>query len=327
MADGNGLTKSPVSAGGKVMAIVPQSFDEAYRVAQVLAASGMTPKDINTPEKVMVAIMAGAEIGMAPFQALQSFAIINGRPKLWGDGMMGVVRARGVRVEESLLDGIATCTVTRPDSGEKITRTFSEADAVQAGLWKKQGPWTTYPQRMLQMRARAWALRDGCADMLGGIQMAEEAQDVEVIADEPIVEFIKGAAKDRIIGAWRVRLEQATTPEEIEAVNTEIREMSARLGDNAIDGIEAISVQQYERVCEGIAPGPLVPSPFEDLKAGALACIQMDDNAAAWAALIAWKASLTKEKLSRCDPDEKNELNRLFSNCKKELLGNDGRGD
>lgn len=189
MADGNGIVKAPVSAGGKVMAIVPQSFDEAYRVAQVLAASGMTPKDINTPEKVMVAIMAGAEIGMAPFQAVQSFAIINGRPTLWGDGMMGVVRARGVKVEESILDGIATCTVTRPDTGEQITRTFSEADAVRAGLWKKQGPWTTYPQRMLQMRARAWALRDGCADMLRGIHMAEEAQDVEVIDNERIPDY------------------------------------------------------------------------------------------------------------------------------------------
>jgi hypothetical protein len=96
--------------------------------------------------------------------------------------------------------------------------------------------------------------------------------------------------------------------------------MSARLGDNAIDGIEAISVQQYDRVCEGIPPSPPVPSPFEDLKAGALACVQMDDNHAAWPALMAWKASLTKEKLSRCTPEEKNELNRLFSNCKKSLL-------
>jgi hypothetical protein len=63
MADnGQAIVKAPISAGGKVAPIVPQSFDEAYRVAQVLAASGMTPKDINTPEKVMVAIMAGAEI-------------------------------------------------------------------------------------------------------------------------------------------------------------------------------------------------------------------------------------------------------------------------
>lgn len=313
-----------IRAGAGVHAIVPQTFEEAWRVAGALAASGMTPKDINTQEKVLAVIMAGAEIGMAPFQSLQSFAVINGRPALWGDGMLATVRKYGVRVEESSVDGVATCTVTRPDTGEQITRTFSEADAVRAGLWKKQGPWTTYPQRMLQMRARAWALRDGCADMLRGMKMAEEAQDVEVIADEPLPS-IEGAEKDRIIGAWRVRLEQATLPEEIEAVRSEITDMreSRRMASNPLDGIEHILEQQYERVCNGEPPAPPVPSPFEEEKAKALACIQMEDRAAGLAALLAWKSGLTKEKLSRCQPEEKNELNRLFSNCKKTLAGDD----
>lgn len=188
--------RAPVSAGGRVLAIVPQSFDEAWRCAQLLAASGMTPKDIDTPEKVMATIMAGAEIGMAPFQALQSFAVINGRPALWGDGLLGVVRARGVKVHETL-EGegesmVARCTVTRPD-GEEVTRSFSVDDAKRAGLWKKAGPWTAYPQRMLQMRARAWAIRDACADITRGIQMIEEAQDVEVRSN---VLISNGAAAD-----------------------------------------------------------------------------------------------------------------------------------
>lgn len=198
MADGQqtALVKAPIGVGGKVAAIIPQSFDEAWRCAQVLSASGMAPRDIDTPEKVMATIMAGAEIGMAPFQALQSFAVINGRPALWGDGMLGVVRARGVKVSESMAgEGdtmTASCTVTRPDTGEEVTRTFSVADAKAAKLWEKRGrdgretPWVTYPKRMLQMRARAWAIRDCCADMLRGLQMAEEAQDVEVVRNEPL---------------------------------------------------------------------------------------------------------------------------------------------
>lgn len=185
-------------AGGGVHAIVPQTFEEAWRVAGALAASGMTPKDINTQEKVLAVIMAGAEIGMAPFQSLQSFAVINGRPALWGDGMLATVRKFGVRVSERLEgDGdaaVAYCKVERPDTGETIERSFSVADAKAAKLWGKRGssgqdtPWITYPKRMLQMRARAWALRDGCADMLRGMKMAEEAQDVEVVENEPIVE-------------------------------------------------------------------------------------------------------------------------------------------
>jgi hypothetical protein len=51
-------------------------------------------------------------------------------------------------------------------------------DAEKAGLKGKQGPWTNYPKRMLQMRARSWCLRDVYPDVLRGVHVAEEAQDL-----------------------------------------------------------------------------------------------------------------------------------------------------
>lgn len=179
--------KPQIMAGGTVAALVPQSLDEAFRVAHAIAASGLAPKGLDRPEQVMVAIMAGAELGLAPFQALQSFAIVNNRPTLWGDGLMAVARAQGIRAAETLQgEGdamVATCAVTRPDTGEQIERTFSVADAKKANLWNKPGPWQQYPRRMLQMRARAWALRDGCADMLRGFQVREEVEDYQAARD------------------------------------------------------------------------------------------------------------------------------------------------
>ena len=59
-----------------------------------------------------------------------------------------------------------------------MVREFSMQDAKQAGLTGKQGPWSQYPRRMLQMRARAFALRDVFADVLRGVHVAEEAQDI-----------------------------------------------------------------------------------------------------------------------------------------------------
>jgi len=314
------VRKAPVSVGGKVGALIPQSFDEAYRLAQVLAASGMTPKDINTPEKVMVAIMAGAEIGMAPFQALQSFAIINGRPKLWGDGMMGVVRARGVKVKEYFSgDGdamIAWCEVTRPDTGEQTVRSFSVADAKVAGLWKKQGPWTTYPPRMLQMRARAWALRDGCADMLGGIQMAEEAQDVEVIANEPIP-FIKGAEKDALVEDWNARMRACTDLDDITHIMAEAEEKRGLLSANTWDGLEHVAAQESERIAAGVAPKAPEPSPFEEIKAQGLACVQGETLALAQAAYAKFLSRAnSRTNLALCNPSERDELKTLKKTIK-----------
>lgn len=179
--------KVQITTGAAVAALVPQTLEEAYRLSQALAASGMAPRGIDKPEQILVAIMAGAELGLAPFQSLQSFAVINGKPNIWGDGMLAVVRARGVKVKEWFDNDDeptkAFCHVTRPDTGEEIERTFSLGDARKANLIGKTGPWQTNQKRMLQMRARAFAIRDGCADMLRGIQIREEVEDYSHVRD------------------------------------------------------------------------------------------------------------------------------------------------
>lgn len=189
--------------GAPVAALVPQSLEEAFRLSGALAASGMAPRGMDKPEQIMVAIMAGAELGLAPFQSLQSFAVVNGRPTLWGDGLIAVVRGRGVKVREWMVgEGdamVAHCEATRPDTGEQIERVFSVADAKKAGLWAKAGPWTQYPKRMLQMRARALSLRDGCADMLRGIQVREEVEDFEVRVVRDLTPKPSGL-RDRLAG-------------------------------------------------------------------------------------------------------------------------------
>ncbi len=326
MADtGQEISRRPMQTGGKVSAIIPQSFEEAWRCAQLLCASGMTPKDINTPEKVMATIMAGAEIGMPPFQALQSFAIINGRPALWGDGMLAVARSRGVSAKETLAgegdEMTATCVAKRPDTGEETERTFSVADAKRAGLWGKQGPWSSYPKRMLQMRARAWALRDNCADILRGIQMAEEAQDVEVISNEridaPALPFINGAEKDKLIEDWTARLRQTTAPEDIESIMAEAEEFKSRLSHNAWAGLEHVAEQETHRVCEGIDPKPPEPSPFEALKAEGLSVLEAVDRKVA---LASWQAKArSKTKLALCTAEERAGLRTLEKTLRTEI--------
>lgn len=176
--------KPSIMAGGQVAALVPQSLDEAFRVASAMAASGMTPKGVDKPEQVLVAIMAGAELGFAPFQAMQSFAVINGKPNIWGDALPALLWSRGFKIKEWFDNEDeptkAFCRITRPD-GDEIERSFSVGDAKRAGLLGKQGPWQQYQKRMLQMRARAFAARDGAADVLRGMHVAEEVQDYQPI--------------------------------------------------------------------------------------------------------------------------------------------------
>lgn len=176
--------KAPLKAGGGgVQSIVPQDAEQAFRMAQMIFNSGFAPKDMATPEKIVTAIIAGMEIGLKPFQSVQSFAVVNGRPTIWGDAALGLVQASGFLEDfEETIEGegdamVATARAVRSDRKSPIVRTFSAADAKKAGLWGKSGPWTQYPKRMLQLRARAFCLRDGFPDVLRGMRIQEEAAD------------------------------------------------------------------------------------------------------------------------------------------------------
>ena len=164
-------------------ALEPQNLSEAMQFAQMLARSTMVPKDfIGKPENCLVAIQWGREVGLGPLQALQNIAVINGRPSIWGDAALALVKSHPdcLDVIETIEgDGdtmVARCEVRRRGA-QAVVQTFSVADAKGAGLWGKQGPWQQYKKRMLQMRARGFAIRDAFPDALRGMVTTEEAQD------------------------------------------------------------------------------------------------------------------------------------------------------
>ena len=161
--------------------LAPRDIKEALAFAEMLSKSNMVPKDfIGNPGNILVAVQWGMELGLQPMQAMQNIAVINGRPSLWGDSVIALVKASPTceYIIEEVGDDSATCRVKRRGEPEQ-ERSFSTADAKAAGLLGKQGPWSQYRKRMLQMRARSWALRDVFPDVLRGIPIAEEVMDTE----------------------------------------------------------------------------------------------------------------------------------------------------
>jgi hypothetical protein len=173
-----------------------QSFDDAWRFWQMVAKTDFAPKDFkNKPESCMLAGQHGAELGLGPMQSLQCIAVINGRPTIWGDAALALVQSSAVcefiseAVEGDGDQMVATCIAKRRGYPAPSAIKFSVADAKRAGLWGKSGPWTQYPRRMLQLRARGFALRDAFPDVLKGLVTAEEVQDYPQAepAKEPVV--------------------------------------------------------------------------------------------------------------------------------------------
>lgn len=179
----------------------PTTMTEAIQFSEMLASSNMIPKQYQgKPNDVLVCVQWGYEMGLAPMQALQNIAVINGKPSVYGDAAMALVQNSPVceDIEEFMEDEgtpnpVAVCVAKR--KGRKpVTAKFSVEDAKRAGLWAKQGPWTQYPKRMLQMRARGFALRDAFPDVLKGLITIEEALDFPVEATPAPVQEISQKA-------------------------------------------------------------------------------------------------------------------------------------
>ncbi len=172
----------------------PALYEHYQKVAVTLSKSGVIPNAYRgKPEDIFVAMAMGYQLGFPVEQSLQDIAVINGRPCLWGDGLLSLCLnhpdCQGIDEQPIYKGEIVigySCTVKRKGHGAH-THTFTMQDAEKAGLLKKQGVWQQYPERMCQMRARSLALRDKFADALRGLRIAEVEQDDARVIDAEVV--------------------------------------------------------------------------------------------------------------------------------------------
>ncbi len=191
---GTEIVKRPIAANER--GLVLRTLDEMWRFAECVIQAGIAPHSFKTPQQVLISVQMGAEIGMGPMRAVNSIAPINGRPCLWGDAGLALVKASGkLEYIQEYFDGegddmAAVCKTKRRGEPEVATL-FSVADAKRAKLWGKTSSsgkpstWVTYPNRMLMYRARGFNLRDNFPDVLCGMHLVEEMQDLPPDAPEP----------------------------------------------------------------------------------------------------------------------------------------------
>lgn len=170
-------------------------YEHYQKVALTLSKSGIIPLSYkNKPEDIFVAMAMGYQLGFPIEQSLQDVAVINGRPCLWGDGLLSLAlnhQECDAINEEPIYNSsgeiIGYCCEVIRKGHKPHYKEFTIQDAQRAGLLKKGGVWTSYPSRMLQMRARSLAIRDKFADALRGLRIAEiEEEDTRIIEAQPV---------------------------------------------------------------------------------------------------------------------------------------------
>lgn len=173
---------SAIALQRPTFSLAPQNLTEAMKFAEMMSSSELVPKNFRgKPGDVLIAVEMGREIGLSPMAAIQNIAVINSKPGIYGDAGKAVLLAGGCIIEEDDIEiikatGRARCKVTRKGR-PPVERTYSLDNAKTAGLWNKEGPWRTNPERQMAWRAFWFAARDAAADLLKGIGGAEELVD------------------------------------------------------------------------------------------------------------------------------------------------------
>lgn len=190
------------------MAVKAGLFAQTQRRGKSGSDAGDDQDEAQSAEEKAVAqatmcVLHGMELEIPPLQALAGIAIISGRPCIYGDLVPAVLWSKGFELEEEVTgedDTLkAVVTVIRPN-GKRITREFTAKDAQRAGLWDAKAtvkrkvwragkldwfdvpndsPWFCYRKRMVQMRARGFAVDDGAADVMRGMRLREAMEDME----------------------------------------------------------------------------------------------------------------------------------------------------
>ena len=178
----NRLDDIPVSLGAGAQI---QSVGDAWVLAQIYHRAGMTPTSFKNPQQVMVALLAGSELGLPPTTSLKWIMTFGNTPVLHSDGPIGVALRsgqvewfkNGYEGEPGTPERTAWYEIKRQGIGEPVRWTFSLAQATKAGLTNKDN-WRKFDERMLFNRARAFAIRDLFSDCLGGLSIREELEGI-----------------------------------------------------------------------------------------------------------------------------------------------------
>ena len=157
-------------------------INEFQTVAKLFADSGMF-SDAKGAAQCFVKIMAGAELGLPPFTAMNAFHVIQGKPTMAANTIAARLKASGkynYRIVEKTGE---RCIVDFYEAGEKVhTETWDTKRAIKAGVKNLD----RFPEAMLFARAITAGARAVAPDVVGQFYTPDEL-GADVDADGNVI--------------------------------------------------------------------------------------------------------------------------------------------
>jgi hypothetical protein len=160
-------------AGGSQLVKKQLSYAEIEQISKAFVASGMFGRDVDKISKGITKIMAGQELGLAPFASMRAVHVIEGNATLSANTMAGMIKSSGrydYTVVKKEVDGcvIDFYEIIKGKRTKIGTESFDESEAKSAGLLNKQN-WQKYPKAMMFARCISNGTRTYCPDVFSGM--------------------------------------------------------------------------------------------------------------------------------------------------------------
>lgn len=134
-----------------------------FKLAGTLVDSNLAPYGIDTPQKALIVMLKGRELGLPMMQALAHISVINGKPTLSAALMLTLAERAGHKwwIVETSATRCEMAGYRAGDPSHIITSVFTIEEASKAGLTTRnsnsrgKSPWEAYPEDMLFARCSA----------------------------------------------------------------------------------------------------------------------------------------------------------------------------
>lgn len=154
---------------------------ELWEIAQRVFRAGVCPPDVRSADAAFAVMLAGAELGAKPMQALRSLSIVKGKVSLTADFTVALcVRSpvcEWMRCIETTPER-ATYETKRRGHPEPSRLSWTIAQAQTAGLTGSQ-TWRSHPAAMLRARCASALARSVYPDLVAGVYDPDEAAEIE----------------------------------------------------------------------------------------------------------------------------------------------------
>ncbi len=201
-----GEKQKPVAAESQIQVRKQLSYSEIEQISKAFVASGMFGTDMDKISKGITKIMAGQELGLAPFASMRAVHVIEGNATLSANTMAGMVKSSGRYDYEVKKKDLSGCEIDFFElrNGKRVkvgTETFDIDEAKMAGMFDPECPnapiehnlrditmykkgggswskanscncknnWKQYPKAMLFARCVSNGVRSYCPDVFSGM--------------------------------------------------------------------------------------------------------------------------------------------------------------